>query len=249
MATKKRSTTGGSGSKKSTRPKTAAEKRKANQIRDRRRQWSVVLFVVGVLLTALAFVHQGAPLWMGARGVLSGLFGFSAYFLGPLVLYWAVLLVLNTTIWDNVLRAFVLCATVCGTLAVFSSLDLSGLTLMESLDLMYTHGQQELMSGGVLGMLLGGSLLMLCGRPAANIILLVLLFLQNKKLFASLHPLIYRTMHYPFVNTSILQQAEKSRHNADYVVVRVHRILLQYKSTIILGMEIYTLAKHSKNKR
>lgn len=54
--------------------------------------------------------------------------------------------------------------------------------------------------------------------PDQAIILLVLLFLQNKKLFASLHPLIYRTMHYPFVNTSILQQAEKSRHNADYVV-------------------------------
>lgn len=164
MATKKRTTTGSNG-KKSTKPKTAAEKRKANQLRDRRRQWSVVLFVVGALLTALAFVREGAPLWMGMRGVLTGLLGFSSYFIGPLVLYWAVLLVLNTTIWDDILRAFVLCATVCGTLTVFSSMDLSQLTLMEALDLIYLHGQSELMSGGVLGMLLGGSLLMLCGRP------------------------------------------------------------------------------------
>ncbi len=186
MATKKRTTTGSNG-KKSTKPKTAAEKRKANQLRDRRRQWSVVLFVVGALLTALAFVREGAPLWMGMRGVLTGLLGFSSYFIGPLVLYWAVLLVLNTTIWDDILRAFVLCATVCGTLTVFSSMDLSQLTLMEALDLMYLHGQSELMSGGVLGMLLGGSLLMLCGRPAANIILLVLLA-AGVMLFTGLSP-------------------------------------------------------------
>ena len=182
MATQKRSN-----GKSTAKRKSAAEKRREQEVRDTRRKLSVVLFVVGALLAALAFVKDGSAPWLAARGALMGIFGPCGYALGLFVVYWAVLLVLNTTIWDDILKTMVLFITLCGTLTVFSSLDIAGMDLAQAVQALYSAGQTSLFSGGVLGMILGGTLLMLCGRPAANIILVVL-FAAGIMLFTGIGP-------------------------------------------------------------
>lgn len=157
MATQKRSN-----GKSTAKRKSAAEKRREQEVRDTRRKLSVVLFVVGALLAALAFVKDGSAPWLAARGALMGIFGPCGYALGLFVVYWAVLLVLNTTIWDDILKTMVLFITLCGTLTVFSSLDIAGMDLAQAVQALYSAGQTSLFSGGVLGMILGGTLLMLC---------------------------------------------------------------------------------------
>ena len=182
MATQKRSN-----GKSTAKRKSAAEKRREQEVRDTRRKLSVVLFVVGALLAALAFVKDGSAPWLAARGALMGIFGPCGYALGLFVVYWAVLLVLNTTIWDDILKTMVLFITLCGTLTVFSNVDIAGMDLAQAVQALYSAGQTSLFSGGVLGMILGGTLLMLCGRPAANIILAVL-FAAGGMLFTGIGP-------------------------------------------------------------
>ena len=182
MATQKRSN-----GKSTAKRKSAAEKRREQEVRDTRRKLSVVLFVVGALLAALAFVKDGSAPWLAARGALMGIFGPCGYALGLFVVYWAVLLVLNTTIWDDILKTMVLFITLCGTLTVFSNVDIAGMDLAQAVQALYSTGQTSQISGGVLGMILGGTLLMLCGRPAANIILVVL-FAAGVMLFTGIGP-------------------------------------------------------------
>lgn len=163
MATQKRSN-----GKSTAKRKSAAEKRREQEVRDTRRKLSVVLFVVGALLAALAFVKDGSAPWLAARGALMGIFGPCGYALGLFVVYWAVLLVLNTTIWDDILKTMVLFITLCGTLTVFSNVDIAGMDLAQAVQALYSAGQTSLFSGGVLGMILGGTLLMLCGAAGGQ---------------------------------------------------------------------------------
>ena len=61
-----------------------------------------------------------------------------------------------------------------GTVIVFSDIQPQGLSAFQMVAACYQNGYQAWLSGGALGAVLGGNLLLLCGRPAANFIMLVL---------------------------------------------------------------------------
>ena len=90
------------------------------------------------------------------------------------MLYVAVLVALAKPIWGKCAKTLLLMMFVCGTAVVFSHTELADHTFWETVKLLYEQGQGAL-GGGVLGGVVGGSLLVLCGRPAANILLVVLL--------------------------------------------------------------------------
>ena len=135
--------------------------------------WSILLFGLGAVLVAMIFV-EGESAWAWMRAALFGVFGLGMYVLGLLVLYVAVLVALGLPIWSKCAKALCLMMFLCGTAVVFSRVNLSGMDFVQVVKALYEQGQGAL-GGGVLGGVVGGTLLVLCGRPAANILLLVLL--------------------------------------------------------------------------
>ncbi len=135
--------------------------------------WSILLFVLGIVLITMGFI-PGESVWAWLRTFLLGVFGFTMYLLGPLLIYLAVLVAMERPVWARVTKSLLVVMMLSGTAVVFSTIDLKGLNFFQAIGLLYENGQSFL-GGGVLGGLVGGTLLALCGHPAANILLLILL--------------------------------------------------------------------------
>ncbi len=161
--------------KKSAGAQAPARRRRAAKSKpELARSWSILLFCLGGALTAMAFV-EGVSAWLWLRSALFGLLGLATFALGPALLYLAVLVALEKPILRQCAKLLLVALFFCGTLVVFSKLDFTGLSFTQAVRMLTLHGQQNLLSGGLLGGVFGASLLALCGRPAANILLVVLL--------------------------------------------------------------------------
>ena len=159
--------------KKTSTRKTSSGNRRRKPQPDIAQSWSILLFGLGAVLVTMIFV-QGESAWAWMRAALFGVFGLGMYVLGLLVLYVAVLVALGLPIWSKCAKALCLMMFLCGTAVVFSRVNLTGMEFGQIIKALYEQGQGAL-GGGVLGGVVGGTLLVLCGRPAANILLLVLL--------------------------------------------------------------------------
>ena len=171
--TKRNSTTARSGTGKSTAGTKRTTTRSKKKPPELDKSWSILLFGVGLLLCAMAFV-PGESAWKAVRTALFGVFGMPFYLLGLFLLYWAVLVALEQPIRARCLRALAFFIMLCGCLVAFSPVQLSGLDFKGVMAALFQNGQ-NLFGGGVLGGLVGGSLLLLCGPIAARIILIILL--------------------------------------------------------------------------
>ncbi len=173
MATKRKTTT--------TRKPSAAAQKKEQAV------WgSIALFACGLLFTIMLFV-EGQSLWLWVRTALFGVFGASMYVLGVALIYLAVLVAQQEAIGGMVLKLSVGLVTLSGTAILFSSFSTEGLEGFAILAAFYDNGVQSVFGGGVLGAIAGGALLALCGRPAANI-LVVVLFLCVVMLLTGITP-------------------------------------------------------------
>ena len=159
--------------RKTTTKKTNTGARRRRSKPDIAQSWSILLFGLGAVLVAMIFV-EGQSVWAWLRAAMFGVFGLGMYVLGLLVLYVAVLVALGLPIWSKCAKALLLMMFLCGTAVVFSRVNLTDMNFVQVVKALYQQGQGAL-GGGVLGGVVGGSLLVLCGRPAANILLLVLL--------------------------------------------------------------------------
>ena len=159
--------------RKTTTKKTNTGARRRRPKPDIAQSWSILLFGLGAVLVAMIFV-EGQSVWAWLRAAMFGVFGLGMYVLGLLVLYVAVLVALGLPIWSKCAKALLLMMFLCGTAVVFSRVNLTDMNFVQVVKALYQQGQGAL-GGGVLGGVVGGSLLVLCGRPAANILLLVLL--------------------------------------------------------------------------
>ena len=135
---------------------------------------SIFLFCAGLVLLAVTFI-PGQSFWYLLHQFLFGMFGTCTYALGPLLLYGAVLLADRSPARSYVLKTIMWMIFICGALVVFSRIDLNELGFLGGVRKLYLSGQEGFLSGGLLGGVFGGTILALCGRPGANIILLVLL--------------------------------------------------------------------------
>lgn len=158
-------------SRTTTKPRKKAAARRPQP--DIAQSWSILLFGIGVILITMIFV-EGEFAWKGAREFMFGVFGAGMYLLGLLFLYVAVLVALELPIWRKSSQALMVMMFVCGCIVVFSKIDFTDLTFWQVVTALYEQGQGKF-GGGVLGGIVGGTLLALCGRPAANILLVVFL--------------------------------------------------------------------------
>ena len=160
MATKKR---------KSTARRAASRKKQAQQ---RLPAWLGTLFA-GLLLVVLAFV-QGDSVWRALHDVLFGLFGCGSFVLGAAVCCLAVQSTRGEDLLPKIFKLVLGLIFASGTVIVFSGIQPQGLSAFQMAAACYENGVSAWLGGGALGAVLGGSLLLLCGRPAANLIMLVL---------------------------------------------------------------------------
>ena len=160
MATKKR---------KSTAKRTTSRKKQAEQ----RLPAGLGTLFGGLLLVVLAFV-EGDSVWKALHQVLFGLFGCGSFVLGAAVCCLAVLYTRGEDLLPHLLKLTLGLVFACGTVIVFSDIQPQGLSAFQMVGVCYQNGYQAWLSGGALGALLGGSLLLLCGRPAANLLMIVL---------------------------------------------------------------------------
>ena len=136
---------------------------------------------VGLLLIVLAFV-EGDSVWKSAHQILFGLFGCGSFVLGAAVCYLAILYTRGQDLLMQVFKLLLGLIFASGTVIVFSDIP-ADLTAAQMIAACYQNGANAWLGGGVLGTLLGGNLLLLCGRPAANLVMAVLALCASLYIF------------------------------------------------------------------
>ena len=136
---------------------------------------------VGLLLIVLAFV-EGDSVWKSMHQILFGLFGCGSFVLGAAVCYLAILYTRGQDLLMQVFKLLLGLIFASGTVIVFSDIP-TDLTAAQMITACYNNGVNAWLGGGVMGTLLGGNLLLLCGRPAANLVMAVLALCASLYIF------------------------------------------------------------------
>ena len=135
----------------------------------------------GLLLIVLAFV-EGSSVWKSLHEVLFGLFGCGSFVLGAAMCYLAILYTRGEDLLGQVFKLLLGLIFASGTVIVFSDIpaDIPAARMVAEC---YQNGVTAWLGGGALGALLGGNLLLLCGRPAANLVMVVLALCASLYIF------------------------------------------------------------------
>ncbi|MEG1550492.1 MAG: DNA translocase FtsK, partial [Ruthenibacterium sp.] len=125
-------------------------------------------------LLAITYV-EGDSAWSWIRtNLLFGVFGISTYLLAPLVLYLAVWIAAGKPVFAKACKGLLLLMLLSGAFLVFSKTDMTGLNFNDGIIALHKAGASDTtFSGGVFSAVFGWSLLTLCGRPGANILLIL----------------------------------------------------------------------------
>ncbi|MDL2214490.1 hypothetical protein LJB76_02890, partial [Clostridia bacterium OttesenSCG-928-O13] len=137
------------------------------------RRWSLLLFALGLLFVILSLV-PGESGWAWVRqNILFGGFGISGWVLGPMLIYWGVLIGMEKPVFQPVIKGSLFMLALSGIVLVFSSIDFMDLSFGEVMAALHESGRGGF-GGGVLSAVFGASLLALTGRIAARILLVVI---------------------------------------------------------------------------
>ena len=202
-----RASSGKSGQSSSSRSKAQASRRAQRRAETPNLARSILLAGLGLLCVAMVLV-PGQNMWKTLRGGLFGIFGVMTYLVGPFLLYLAYLLASGyrvTLFAGKVALMSVLCA---GVPVIFSNVSLNDANPWQIIKMLFARGQTSFWEGGVWGAPVGGTLLALFGRPASNVIML-LVFLLGLMFFFAISPADVVL----FVNNQYqkLQQARQDR--------------------------------------
>ena len=202
-----RASSGKSGQSSSSRSKAQASRRAQRRAETPNLARSILLAGLGLLCVAMVLV-PGQNMWKTLRGGLFGIFGVMTYLVGPFLLYLAYLLASGyrvTLFAGKVALMSVLCA---GVPVIFSNVSLNDANPWQIIKMLFARGQTNFWEGGVWGAPVGGTLLALFGRPASNVIML-LVFLLGLMFFFAIPPADVVL----FVNNQYqkLQQARQDR--------------------------------------
>ena len=132
----------------------------------------LVTLFAGLVLMALAFV-PGSSAWRTMHDVLFGLFGCGSFVVGAALCYLAILYTRGEDLLPHIAKLMLGLIFASGTVIVFSDIS-ADQTAAQMTAACYQNGMSAWLSGGALGAVLGGTLLLLCGRPAANLVMAAL---------------------------------------------------------------------------
>ena len=125
---------------------------------------SIPLAAIGILAIAFVIV-PGQSVWSAIRSGLFGVFGILTYFVGPFLIYVAYLMASGYLVGKFVAKAFLL-ALVCSSVpVVFSAFKIGDSSFIQVVQTLFAWGQTRFWAGGVVGGVIGATLVALCGRP------------------------------------------------------------------------------------
>ena len=142
----------------------------------RRHIATVIMFAVGIVLTLAAVIPAGeGEGWRGFFDLMHGLFGYSAFLVGPLLIFVAIRLSAfkeGHKLGMDVLKCVGGILLLCAAVQIFSVGAVPGENFGEVIANLYKDGK-EFRGGGVFALFIGG-LLLLLGRLGATILILIL---------------------------------------------------------------------------
>lgn len=181
----KKSTKTASSSGKGSSSASSARKAEALARNKRRRNiWSVVLFAVGLMLIGFALFGnidaQEPNMWDYIHGFFCGFFGAAVFLVGPLFIYFAVMISLDkgkSTITSMLIKNILFILLLCGAIQIIfvgqvASPKTEGLGKV--IAEVYNNGT-HLSGGGVLSLIIAYPLLLL-GRVGATIVIILIIF-------------------------------------------------------------------------
>ena len=142
----------------------------------RRQRTAILLVVIAVLLMA-ATLFRGEKLWLGIHDTIFGLFGICSFAWPLILIYVAYLTAVDkskVSVRNNIIGASIFVVLLSGIVHVFSDASVAGdlgAQIGYIWDLRHTV---TVSSGGVVGAVIGGVPVMLFGKTAAGIVLIVL---------------------------------------------------------------------------
>ena len=143
----------------------------------RRHIVTVIMFAVGIVLTLAAVIPAGeGEGWRGFFDIMHGLFGYSAFLVGPLLIFVAIRLSAfkeGHKLGMDVLKCVGGILLLCAAVQIFSVGAVPGENFGEVIANLYKDGK-EFRGGGVFALFIGG-LLLLLGRLGATILIIILI--------------------------------------------------------------------------
>lgn len=143
----------------------------------RRHIATVIMFAVGIVLTLAAVIPAGeVEGWRGFFDIMHGLFGYSAFLVGPLLIFVAIRLSAfkeGHKLGMDVLKCVGGILLLCAAVQIFSVGAVPGENFGEVIANLYKDGK-EFRGGGVFALFIGG-LLLLLGRLGATILIIILI--------------------------------------------------------------------------
>lgn len=143
----------------------------------RRHIATVIMFAVGIVLTLAAVIPAGeGEGWRGFFDLMHGLFGYSDFLVGPLLIFVAIRLSAfkeGHKLGMDVLKCVGGILLLCAAVQIFSVGAVPGENFGEVIANLYKDGK-EFRGGGVFALFIGG-LLLLLGRLGATILIIILI--------------------------------------------------------------------------
>ena len=143
----------------------------------RRHIATVIMFAVGIVLTLAAVIPAGeGEGWRGFFDIMHGLFGYSAFLVGPLLIFVAIRLSAfkeGHKLGMDVLKCVGGILLLCAAVQIFSVGAVPGENFGEVIANLYKDGK-EFRGGGGFALFIGG-LLLLLGRLGATILIIILI--------------------------------------------------------------------------
>ena len=147
---------------------------------------SIPLAAIGLLAMALVVV-PGQSAWSVMRSWLFGVFGLFTYLIWLFLLYIAYLKASGYLVGKFVAKTLLL-VLVCSSIpVVFSDFKIGDSNFFQVVGTLFVWGQTRFWAGGVIGGVIGATLVALCGRPAANFVM-ILLFVTGIMVFFAITP-------------------------------------------------------------
>ena len=171
----KSTTTKKNTTKKSTKKASTSKRGRPTkkQQADVNRLWSILMFAIGAILTVMSFV-PGENFWSYLReNFLFGVFGFSSYIIGPVILYYGALTLNNKPVRLKMIWGTLFILLVSSLVHVFLVKDIAADSLTDMIIQLHTLAKNNPISGGVIA-ILATTLQGLFGDFAAKAVITVL---------------------------------------------------------------------------
>lgn len=161
---------------KQSKPSTAKRGRPSKQAKRKAeidRLWSIVMFAAGALLTALTLI-PGDNLWAVLRSQLFGVFGTTAYIVGPVIIYIGCLTFNEKPVRIKFLWAFRFVLLASNLIHIMFVGETAAENAVRAMKLLHSHGMNNKISGGALSWLIAYPMGKHFGLLPARITILIL---------------------------------------------------------------------------